>query len=648
MKHKQELLLIKLGDLVPSPFNVRRYPPKAVAELAALIESQGLLQPLIVTEQAVGTGRQQMIKFGVAAGERRRRALLLLQQQGKLSSAHEVLCELVPAERAIEISLAENSGREPMHPADEFDAFQALVAQGRSVEDIAARFGVAAVTVRRRLKLAALSPKLITLYREKGIQLDQLMALTLSDDHAVQERTWFEAKPWCRSSAAIRQALTEGELQTTGSALVRFVGIEQFEAAGGRVRRDLFDAEEAGWISDFGLLRRLATEKLETLAAPHRGEGWAWVEVRIELDSHGLREFARCNPGLRAATGEELKAMAEFNQREAELDAMTQAMRAAPTWSDLEAEQIDLEESDIAARRAAIVVARQTWTDDERAKAGVIVTVGRDGDAEIIRGLVRHAKARQRVVALKQSGAVRAREVNRSQEAACASSAAPVAPGQQALSAALRKRLAAHKTAALQAVMVDKVSATVAVLTFTLAQQVFGADHGQAQTGLQVAIKQPAFEMQQAADELGGSKAWLQLDAARAAWQARLPASESEWLAWIAALPQEDALQLLAFCTAACMNVKADSADASAAAVHQLVELNMVDWWQPTAAGFLSHVSKAQIMVALKESDPAFVDAATAALPKDALVAKAQLLLNGKGWLPAPLRVVPTQAIEWQ
>jgi ParB family transcriptional regulator, chromosome partitioning protein len=647
MKHKQELLLIKLGDLVPSPFNVRRYPPKAVAELAALIASQGLLQHLIVTEQAVGTGRQQMIKFGVAAGERRRCALLLLQQQGKLSSAYEVLCELVPAERAIEVSLAENSGREPMHPADEFDAFQALVAQGRSVEDIAARFGVAAVTVRRRLKLAALSPKLIALYREDGIQLDQLMALTLTEDHAAQERTWFEAKPWCRSSAAIRQALTEGELQATGSALVRFVGIENFEAAGGRVRRDLFDPEEAGWISDIVLLRHLATEKLEALAGPHRVEGWAWVEVRIELDSQGLREFARCDPGLRPASGEELKAMAEFNQREAELDAMTQAMQESASWSDMEAEQIDLEERDIAARRTAIVVARQTWTDDEKAKAGVIVTVDRDGDPEIIRGLVRHAKARQPNAAPNQRGSVRKQKVVCAEEAG-AFTATPVAPGQQALSATLRKRLAAHKTAALQAVMVDKVSATVAVLTFTLAQQVFGADHGQARTGLQIAIKQPAFELQQAADDLGGTKAWLQLDAARAAWQARLPASEAAWLAWIAALPQQEALQLLTFCTAACMNVKADGADASAAAVHQLVELNMVDWWQPTAAGFLSHVSKAQIMVVLKESDPAFVDGGLVALPKDALVAKAQVLLTGKGWLPAPLRAVPTQAIDRQ
>jgi ParB family transcriptional regulator, chromosome partitioning protein len=83
MKHNQELLLIKIRDLVPSPFNVRRYPPTAVAELAALIHSQGLLQHLIVTEQAVGKGRQQLVKFGVAAGERRRRALLPPQQQRK-------------------------------------------------------------------------------------------------------------------------------------------------------------------------------------------------------------------------------------------------------------------------------------------------------------------------------------------------------------------------------------------------------------------------------------------------------------------------------------------------------------------------------------------------------------------------------------
>ena len=62
------------------------------------------------------------------AGERRRRALALLQRQGALPAGHTVPCELVGAERAREVSLAENSGREAMHPADEFEAFQALAA----------------------------------------------------------------------------------------------------------------------------------------------------------------------------------------------------------------------------------------------------------------------------------------------------------------------------------------------------------------------------------------------------------------------------------------------------------------------------------------------------------------------------------------
>jgi ParB family transcriptional regulator, chromosome partitioning protein len=529
---------------------------------------------------------------------------------------------------------------------------QALTNQGRSVEDIAERFGLAVATVRRRLKLAALSSKLIALYRDDGINLDQLMALTLTDDHAAQERAWFEAKPWCRSSAAIRQTLTEGELQATGSALVRFVGIEAFETAGGVVRRDLFDPEDAGWIGDIGLLRRLATEKLEALADCQRREGWAWVEARIELDSHGLREFAHCNPSLRPASADELAAMAEFNQREAELDAMTQAMSDAQSGSDMQAEQVDLEEQDIAAQRAAIVVARQTWTDEDKAQAGVIVTVGCDGDAEIIRGLVRHDNAQQPAAARKAVQAARAQKATHPKELtgtlSAAAAAAAVAPGRQAFSAPLQKRLAAHKTIALQAVMVGDVQATLAALTFTLVQQVFGAGGTQAQTGLQIASKRPAYELRQAADDLADSKAWLQLEAAKAAWQARLPVSDAEQFAWIAALPQDEVLQLLALCTAACMNVRPGVVDASAAALHQLVGLNMADWWQPTAAGFLSHVNKAQIMAALKESDPAFSDEGLAALPKEALVAKAQTLLDGKGWLPMPLRVVPVEAIDWQ
>lgn len=289
MEHTKELLSIDLSNLVPSPYNVRRHSSGQVEELAALIDAQGLLHNLMVTEQVTGRGTARKIRFAVAAGERRRRALMLLQQRGRLPKSYEVLCELVSPERALEVSLAENSGREPMHPADEFEAFKALIDEGKGIEDVAARFGVAVLTVQRRLKLSTVSPKLLALYREGGINLDQLMALTLTDDHASQERAWVDAHTWDRSAVALRRVLTAGEVEAAGNALVRFVGIDAYEAAGGVVRRDLFDDDCSRYLSDPELLRRLAVEKLEALAFDVRAEGWSWVEARIELDSHALR-----------------------------------------------------------------------------------------------------------------------------------------------------------------------------------------------------------------------------------------------------------------------------------------------------------------------------------------------------------------------
>jgi hypothetical protein len=84
---------------------------------------------------------------------------------------------VVPADKALIASLAENCFHVPMHPADEFAAFARLLAQGNSVEDVAAAFGVTPLIVKRRMKLATVSPQLMALYREGGIGLDCLMVV---------------------------------------------------------------------------------------------------------------------------------------------------------------------------------------------------------------------------------------------------------------------------------------------------------------------------------------------------------------------------------------------------------------------------------------------------------------------------------------
>lgn len=641
MEHAKELLSISLSNLVASPLNVRRHPASSIEELAALIASQGLLHPLIVTEQVVGHSRDRKLKFAVAAGERRRRALLLLQQRGRLPKTHEVLCELVPPERALEVSVAENSGREALHPADEFEAFKAMIDAGKGIEDVAARFGVSVLTVQRRLKLSVLSPKLLALYRQDGINLDQLMALAISDDPAVQERTWFNAQPWERTPAALRRKLTAGEIEAAGHALVRFVGIDTYEAAGGVVRRDLFDDEQSRYLSDPPLLQRLATEKLEALAEPVRHEGWAWVEPRVELDSQALRQFSPCDHTLRKPTPQERDELTALDRRIVELEQQAQALGDAPEWSAEEAECIDLEEQDIAARRKAIHEGLKTWSTEVKAHAGAILTVSRDGDAEVIRGLLRDADRKALNSAQKSSGRSHAAVRGTSPD----TSASIPAVGEPAAgcSESLVKRLAAHRTVALQLVLSRNTPVALASLAHVLVQRVFAADYRRSGSALQITTQAPEFALLSAADDLKQSAAWQALEAARLAWRERLPEQTSSWLTWLIALPQAELLDLLALCGALTLSaLPSAGATLDANAIAEAVNLDMADWWEATPQGYLNHVPKAQIVQALKEAGPDLADDGVAALKKDALVAKAQTRLAGKRWLPAPLRRPPS------
>lgn len=183
-----QLRLIPLSALKSSAANVRRTDAKAELEaLAASIEAHGLLQNLTVEPGPSGT-------FHVVAGGRRLAALKLLAKRKRLAKDVPVPCKVIDGgATASELSLAENVVRIPLHPADQFTAFSALQVDGLGAEEIAARFGVSPVVVRQRLKLAAVSPRLMEVYRQGGMDLDQLMAFAISDDHAAQERVWFEA-----------------------------------------------------------------------------------------------------------------------------------------------------------------------------------------------------------------------------------------------------------------------------------------------------------------------------------------------------------------------------------------------------------------------------------------------------------------------
>ena len=129
-----------------------------------------------------------------------------------------------------------------MHPADEFAAFAKLIEQGRSVEDVAAAFGVSPLVVKRRMKLASVSPKLMALYRKGEIGLDCLMVLASVDEHQKQEQAWAALPTWNQRADHLRQLLTRGEIESDRDPVAKYVTLKAYEKAGGALRREIAGA----------------------------------------------------------------------------------------------------------------------------------------------------------------------------------------------------------------------------------------------------------------------------------------------------------------------------------------------------------------------------------------------------------------------
>ena len=270
---------IPFNRLVLSQSNVRRIKAGvSIEELAQDIARRTVLQSLTVRPVLDDDGAETGM-FEVPAGGRRYRALELLVKQKRLSRTAPVPCVVRTEGLAEEDSLAENVQRAPLHPLDQFRAFRDLHEKGMSEEEISAAFFVSIQVVKQRLKLASVSSKLLEIYSEDGMTLDQLMAFTVNPDPERQEQVW-EAlqRSHNKEPYYIRRLLTEGAIRASDKR-AQFVGIEAYEAASGDVMRDLFQQDDGGWLQNPVLLDRLVAGKLECEAATVRSEGWKWVEV---------------------------------------------------------------------------------------------------------------------------------------------------------------------------------------------------------------------------------------------------------------------------------------------------------------------------------------------------------------------------------
>jgi ParB family chromosome partitioning protein len=639
---------IPFNKLVLSQSNVRRVKAGvSIEELAEDIARRTLLQSLNVRAVLDAEGKETGM-FEIPAGGRRYRALQLLVKQKRLAKTAPVPCVVREGGIAEEDSLAENVQRVALHPLDQFRAFQAVRDKGLGEEEIAARFFVSPTVVKQRLRLAAVSEKLLDVYAEDGMTLEQLMAFTVNGDHARQEQVWEGlSRSHNREPYNIRRQLTDGAVRASDRR-ARFVGVEAYEAAGGIVMRDLFQHDEGGWLQDPALLDRLAIEKLQTEAEALQIEGWKWISVAPDFP-YGH------TAGLRRLVGATVELTEDERASVVALQAENEALEAQYAEADELPDEIDQRLGEIETALAAFDNRPVTYEQAEIARAGAFVSIDSEGALRIERGFVRpEDEAPVEAITGGESDAPR---IVRSDTVVqgtvitiggAQNSDADTSEEDDAirpLSDRLVTELTADRTLALRDALANEPNVAFQAVLHALCLSAFYRHSSN--SCLEITAKNSGFSAQ--APGLAETTSARAIDARHELWAKRLPENSADLWDALTAFDRENKTALFAHCAALTVNVvrepwnRRPDAFAHGDQLARAVDLDMASaGWRPTVENYLGRVPKVRIIEAVREAKGEHSARLIEHLKKADMAREAERLLDGAGWLPDPLRVAQT------
>jgi ParB family chromosome partitioning protein len=580
--------------------------------------------------------------YEIPAGGRRYRALQLLVRQKRLAKTAPIPCIVRAAGTEIsaeEDSLAENVQRAPLHPLDQFRAFMALREKGQPEEEIAAAFFVSVNVVRQRLRLAAVSAKLLDVYAEDGMTLDQLMGFTVNPHHERQEQVWEALQhSYNKEPFHIRRLLTEGAVRASDKR-AQFVGIDAYEKAGGTILRDLFEPDDGGWLQEPPLLEKLVAEKLEREADTVRAEGWKWIEVVTELPygfGHGLRHLS----GREVPMTDEETATRDTLQ--AELDRIEAEYAEAPDMP----EEIDRRLGEIETALEALDDRPVLYEPDDIARAGAFVSIDSTGALRVERGYVRpdDEPSARNANETEEDEANPQRMISSGGDSGTDEHDAVDEPeeddGNRPLSDRLMTELTAHRTLALREAVANDPDVALRAALHALCLKLFY--HYGFDTCLEIEAKSVLFGHTSGLADTPAAKA---IDARHKAWDEQMPEDPSDLWDVLAELDSDSRQALFAHCIGLTINAVHQPYDRRPKALRHAgrlasaVTLDMAAaGWKPTVDAFLGRVTKARILDAVREANGDKAVERMAHLKKAEMAREAERLLDGTGWLPEPLR----------
>lgn len=623
---------IPLKKLVQSPRNVRK-SSDAVAnlQLKADISARGLLQNLVVRKAKRG-------KFEVEAGGRRLAALQALAEEGTVPETHEVTCLVIEGEESAvrEASLAENFQRLAMNPADEAEAFAAIIEAGASTEDVARRFGLTVRFVEGRLRLAALAPCVFEALAKGAITLDMAKAYGAISDidrqahvYAELRDVWYQVTP-----DTIRRMVLDATVRGSDPRAI-LVGREAYVAAGGRIERELFDDEASeAWI-DIALLEDLAHKAMDAAAAKTAEDhGLAWVRPTLaNYVSHDLAEGLNrlpCQPA--PMTDQEAKELSELEAKYDRLAAI------------LENENSD-ESEVMKAEKELVVIDRAmrelndrppVLADELKDEAGAFLVLSRDGEPALVPQFYTETE-----VIAQDDGAIEAVE-----EGSAANRKG------SALSQRLLDELAMQRRDILAIHLANDPSLAMDFMVFTLADadaQHWRAKKASTLVGSVASGPVAGFEAKDAPAsaalaEFAGSldESWRSGESDVDRFERFRALCEDARTAWLGHVVSRTLIASLA--------CEGDRSVPLHEALARLLGIETAHWWRPTAANYFDRIAKARILAALATAGGPELANRYAASKKAELASAAERIFSGNfigeagtkeralAWVPAIMR----------
>lgn len=285
-----QLTHIALDNLSISPTNMRdgRKPPD-IGDLLPSVRARGILVPLLVRAtppcdpiagEGGAAGAASAERFEIVAGRRRFHAACALAEESGVCAP--LPCAILDADddaSALEASLIENVARADAHEVEQWEVFTRLVAkQGRTIDAIAATFGIEPAQVRRALALGNLLPKLREAYRAGAIDAATIRHLTLATK--AQQKEWLalfaDADAYAPTGHQLKAWLFGGQPIATGHALF------DLAAYPGQIVTDLFG--DSGYFSDAAAFWDLQNAAIAARRDAYLEAGWGEVVIISPTD----------------------------------------------------------------------------------------------------------------------------------------------------------------------------------------------------------------------------------------------------------------------------------------------------------------------------------------------------------------------------